>query len=109
MQESAGFIHGVQMVQLVAGIFFIKALYEIYNSRFATEGFMQTLADELDTTSTIRVNSLNPGPTRTKMRALAYPAEPPDLNPRPEDIINAYIYLIGPDSKGVTGQAHNAQ
>ena len=42
-------------------------------SKFAVEGLMQTLADEQDGTSEIRVNSLNPGATRTKMRAKAYP------------------------------------
>ncbi|MBE0953884.1 SDR family NAD(P)-dependent oxidoreductase, partial [Escherichia coli] len=42
-------------------------------SKFATEGLMQTLADELDGTSAIRANSVNPGATRTSMRALAYP------------------------------------
>ncbi len=30
-------------------------------SKFATEGFMQVLADELENTSKVRVNSLNPG------------------------------------------------
>ena len=45
-------------------------------SKFATEGMMEVLADELSDTN-IRVNSLNPGGTRTAMRAAAYPAEDP--------------------------------
>jgi len=40
LEESMPFMMGIQMLQLVAGIFFIKALYEIYQSRFATEGFL---------------------------------------------------------------------
>lgn len=45
-------------------------------SKFATEGMMQVLAHECDGT-TVRVNSINPGATRTEMRAKAYPAENP--------------------------------
>ena len=45
---------------------------------------MQTLADELSSTSNIRVNSLNPGGTRTAMRQAAYPAEDPTLSPSGE-------------------------
>lgn len=46
-------------------------------SKFALEGLMQTLADELRDRAAIRVNSLNPGRLRTRMRAQAYPAEDP--------------------------------
>ncbi|NLD00242.1 MAG: YciK family oxidoreductase [Gammaproteobacteria bacterium] len=77
-------------------------------SKFATEGLMQVMADELDDTN-IRANSLNPGGTRTDMRAHAYPGENPDNNPTPAEIMPLYLYLMGPDSKGVTGQAFNAQ
>ena len=78
-------------------------------SKFATEGLMQTLADELDGMGTVRANSINPGATRTGMRAQAYPAEAPEKNPPPEAIMPVYLYLMGPDSKGVNGQAFNAQ
>ena len=78
-------------------------------SKFATEGMMQVLADELENISNIRVNSLNPGATRTRMRASAYPGEDPNSLKAPEDIMSAYLYLMGDDSEGVTGQAFNAQ
>ena len=78
-------------------------------SKFATEGLMQTLADELENTSNIRVNSLNPGATRTAMRATAYPAENPNTLPTPEDIMPAYLYLMGDDSMEIKGQALDAQ
>ena len=78
-------------------------------SKFAVEGLMQVLADEQDGTSAIRVNSLNPGATRTAMRAAAYPGEPPETNPEPADIMPAFLYLLGPDSKGTNGQALDAQ
>ncbi|MNZ26680.1 putative oxidoreductase YciK [compost metagenome] len=78
-------------------------------SKFATEGLMQVLADECDGTSAVRANSVNPGATRTGMRAQAYPGENPFNNPMPEDIMPVYLYLMGPDSAGVNGQALDAQ
>jgi NAD(P)-dependent dehydrogenase (short-subunit alcohol dehydrogenase family) len=78
-------------------------------SKFATEGMMQVLADELENVSRIRVNSINPGATRTRMRALAYPAEDASILKTPEQIVPAYLYLLGPASTGVTGQALDAQ
>ena len=78
-------------------------------SKFATEGFMQVLAGELENTSKVRVNSLNPGATNTAMRRTAYPGEQPTDNPAPEDIMASYLYLMGDDSIGVTGQPLNAQ
>lgn len=77
-------------------------------SKFAVEGLMQTLADELDSTSTVRVNTLNPGATRTNMRMSAYPGEAADANPTPEEIMPAYLWLMGRDSHGVHGQALDA-
>ncbi|MDE1462305.1 YciK family oxidoreductase [Spartinivicinus poritis] len=78
-------------------------------SKFATEGMMQTLADEEEGIGPVRVNTINPGATRTHMRAQAYPAENPEQLPAPEDIMNVYLYLLGPDSQKVTGQAFDAQ
>ncbi len=78
-------------------------------SKFATEGLMQVLADEVDGISRVRANSVNPGATRTGMRAHAYPGENPQTNPLPEAIMPVYLYLMGPDSQGVNGQAFDAQ
>lgn len=78
-------------------------------SKFATEGMMQVLADELENVSRIRVNSINPGATRTRMRAMAYPAEDASTLKTPEQIVPAYLYLLGPASTGVTGHALDAQ
>jgi NAD(P)-dependent dehydrogenase (short-subunit alcohol dehydrogenase family) len=78
-------------------------------SKFATEGLMQVLADELGATSTIRVNSLNPGAVNTAMRRSAYPAEPPTTNPSPEDIIREWVYLMSDASSELNGEALSAQ
>ena len=78
-------------------------------SKFAVEGMMQVLADEQDGTSNIRVNSVNPGATRTRMRAKAYPNEQAETNPKPEDIMPVFLYLLGPDGKAHNGEAFDAQ
>ncbi|PVV08098.1 MAG: YciK family oxidoreductase [gamma proteobacterium symbiont of Ctena orbiculata] len=77
-------------------------------SKFAIEGLMQTLAEELES-SQIRVNSIAPGPTQTALRAWAYPGEDPTSLPLPDQIMNNYLYLMGPDSKEIKGQALSAQ
>ena len=78
-------------------------------SKFANEGLMQVLADEMDGICPGRANSINPGATRTDMRAQAYPGENPASNPLPADIMPLYLYLMGPDSTGINGQAFDAQ
>ena len=87
-----------------------KAYWGAYAvSKFATEGFMQVLASELENTSKIRVNSLNPRATNTAMRRAAYPGENPATNPAPQNIMPAYLFLMGDDSAGITGKAFDAR
>jgi len=86
-----------------------RAFWGAYSvSKFATEGLSQVLADE-HRHSNLKVNCINPGATRTNMRLEAFPAEDRDALKRPEEILPAYIYLLGPDSQGVTGQSIDAQ
>ena len=87
-----------------------RAYWGAYSaSKFGIEGLMQILADELEENSAVRVNSINPGRVRTAMRAAAYPAENPAELLTPADIVVPYLYLMGPDSVGVHGQALDAQ
>ncbi|WP_425642990.1 YciK family oxidoreductase [Marinomonas gallaica] len=87
-----------------------KAYWGAYAvSKFATEAMMQLLADELENISQIRVNAINPGATRTNMRAFAYPAEDPNTLKTPEDIMPLYLYLMGNDSADVNGESLDAQ
>ena len=78
-------------------------------SKFGTEGLTEVLADETQEAGRIRVNCINPGRTRTAMRHAAYPAEDPDTLAAPDEILAGYLYLMGPDSRGVTGQSLDAQ
>lgn len=78
-------------------------------SKFAVEGLMQTLADEVGSTSNIRVNSINPGGTRTAMRQAAYPAENPDSQPAPEALMPVYLYMLSKEASSIHGQAINVR
>jgi NAD(P)-dependent dehydrogenase (short-subunit alcohol dehydrogenase family) len=78
-------------------------------SKFATEGFMQILASEVENITSIRVNSLNPGRARTMMRRQAYPAEDINTLPLPETLTGPYIALLGPASRGITGETFDGQ
>lgn len=77
-------------------------------SKFGVEGLSQVLAEELAKTR-IRVNCINPGATRTDMRLQAYPAEDRSRLATPEEVLGPYVYLLGPDSRGVTGESLDAQ
>ena len=86
-----------------------RAFWSAYAiSKFATEGMMQTWADELDKTN-IRVNCINPGATRTGMRARAYPAEDASQLKTPKDLMPLYLYLMSSKSDRINGQSIDAQ
>ncbi len=74
-------------------------------AKFGTEGLMQTLAEETRDSSAIRVNSIDPGVLRTGLRARLYPGEDPSTLPPPETATASFLYLLGPDSRGITGRA----
>jgi NAD(P)-dependent dehydrogenase (short-subunit alcohol dehydrogenase family) len=78
-------------------------------SKFGVEGLMQVLAQEASGSTRIRVNSVNPGPTRTAMRRQAFPAEDPARLPEPESILAPFLFLLGPAGQGVNGQAIDSQ
>ncbi len=77
-------------------------------SKFGTEGLSQVLADE-HRHGNLRVNCINPGATRTGMRLEAFPGEDRDKLKRPEEVLAPYLFLLGPDGKGITGESLDAQ
>lgn len=87
-----------------------KAYWGAYSlTKFATESMMQIFSEELENTSNVRVNSIDPGRVRTKMRAAAYPAEDPLSLVDAKDIMNAYLYLMSNDSLETKGESISAQ
>ena len=77
-------------------------------SKFAVEGFTQMLAQEVKDFG-IRANAVNPGATRTEMRAVAYPDEDPLTLPAPEKIVPVFVYLASDAARAVTGGSFEAQ
>jgi NAD(P)-dependent dehydrogenase (short-subunit alcohol dehydrogenase family) len=77
-------------------------------SKFGIEALSQILAAE-NRHVPIRVNCINPGPTRTALRRQAYPAEDRNASRSPESVLAPYLYLLGPDSRNVTGLSLDAQ
>lgn len=69
---------------------------------------MQVLADEYQNRH-LRVNCINPGGTRTGMRASAFPTEDPNKLKTPADIMPLYLWLMGDDSRRKTGMTFDAQ
>jgi NAD(P)-dependent dehydrogenase (short-subunit alcohol dehydrogenase family) len=67
------------------------------------ENLAEILTDELENTG-VRVNVINPGGTRTKMRTRAYPAENAAALPTPESVAPPYLYLLGGASRAIRGQ-----
>jgi NAD(P)-dependent dehydrogenase (short-subunit alcohol dehydrogenase family) len=77
-------------------------------SKFAVEGLTQVLADELKQWN-VRANAVNPGGTRTAMRAEAYPEEDPNTLPTAEEITPVFVYLASDEAASVTGQSLDAR
>lgn len=61
-------------------------------SKGALETMVRTYAEEV-AKSQVRVNLINPGPTRTSMRAAAYPGEDPASLKPPEAVTEAFVAL----------------
>ncbi|UUX49371.1 SDR family NAD(P)-dependent oxidoreductase [Nisaea acidiphila] len=67
-------------------------------SKAALEAMVRSYAAE-NARGTIRANLLNPGPTRTKMRATAYPGEDQATVKPPEDLVPLFLELAAPDCR----------
>lgn len=77
-------------------------------SKFGVEALTQIWSQELRPYH-IRVNVVNPGRVRTEMRRAAYPDEDPNTLPRPEEILDVFVYLASDESRAMTGQRFQAQ
>ena len=76
-------------------------------TKFGVEGLTQAWADELKEEK-VRVNAVNPGGTRTQMRAAGYPQEDPLTLPTPEEIAPVFVWLARADTQ-ITGESLDAR
>jgi NAD(P)-dependent dehydrogenase (short-subunit alcohol dehydrogenase family) len=80
-----------------------RAFWGAYgSSKAALEALLGAYADETAYTGRIRVHIIDPGATRTRMRALAFPGEEPEQVKPPEVVAQAIVSHIVADS--MTGQ-----
>jgi len=78
-------------------------------AKHGIETLAQVLFLELENTSSVRVNTVNPGPCATALRQAAYPGEDPATLPQPDDLMPVYLYLMGDDSLKENGRQFSAQ
>ena len=74
-------------------------------SKSGLSALVKIQAQEWAGLSNLRVNLLVPGPVDSPQRQHTHPGEAARSRRRPEAIMPAYLYLMGPDSRGVSGEA----
>ena len=79
------------------------------SAKHGVEALMRVMFLEMENTSAIRVNTVNPGPCATALRRSAFPNEDPSTLPQPGDLVPVYLYLMGADSLHENGKAFSAQ
>lgn len=78
-------------------------------SKAGIDALTRILADELENNTPVRVHGINPGPVRTRMRTVAYPGEDPEQLVRPDDVVTAYLYLLGTPARDWHGKLLHIQ
>lgn len=78
-------------------------------SKWGIEALVKTWAQELEITPQVRINALVPGPVQSPLRMKTHPAEVRETLPTAESLMPTYLYLMGPDSRGHSGEIFDAQ
>lgn len=78
-------------------------------SKQMIEGMSTIFTEETKNHTALRFNCINPGATRTNMRAHAFPGENPMTLKTPEDIMPVYVYLMTDMASGIKGQVIHCQ
>jgi NAD(P)-dependent dehydrogenase (short-subunit alcohol dehydrogenase family) len=78
-------------------------------SKSGVEALARVLADEVEHYGNVRVNALNPGPVRTRMRRQAFPAEDPMKLITPDEVAPAFLWLLSAASRGTNGRTLSSQ
>lgn len=74
-------------------------------AKYAIEGLVKGWSQELSVSPSLRMNTYDPGPMQTDLRAKGFLAEEVQKLPFATVAVPGLLYLLGPDSAGVTGQA----
>ncbi|MBU0593922.1 MAG: YciK family oxidoreductase [Pseudomonadota bacterium] len=73
-------------------------------SKAAGEVLVKMWAQELELHPNLRINGIVPGPVQSTQRVRTHPGELVESMPLPESLMPQYLYLMGGDSRGVSGQ-----
>lgn len=73
-------------------------------AKCALEGLVKIWAQELELYPSLRINTLIPGAVQSPQRARTHPGEIKSGLPGPEALMPLYLYLMGQDSRGLSGQ-----
>ncbi|SEP42036.1 YciK family oxidoreductase [Nitrosovibrio sp. Nv6] len=68
------------------------------------EALVKIQAQEWEILPSLRINTLIPGPVHTPQRTRTHPGEVKQSLRQPQDLMSCYLYLMGPDSKAVSGK-----
>jgi short-subunit dehydrogenase len=75
-----------------------RAFWGLYGAtKAAFENLVLSYGEEVRNLTKVRVALLNPGATRTKMRARAYPGEAPESVKPPEAVAERIVALLAED------------
>lgn len=77
-------------------------------SKSAAETMAAIWAEEMSTFPNVRINTVIPGPVQAPQRRKSHPGEITENLPDAASIMPLYLYLMGHDSAGVTGQVFEA-
>lgn len=88
----------------------VRAFWGAYAlSKQGIEGMSKIFTQETQNHTALRFNVINPGATRTNMRAHAFPGENPNTLKTPADIMSPYVYLMSDEASGIKGQVIDCQ
>jgi NAD(P)-dependent dehydrogenase (short-subunit alcohol dehydrogenase family) len=77
-------------------------------SKSGLETLMKIQAAEWQDSANLRANAIIPGPVASPSRAKTHPGEVAASQRQPAELMPAYLYLMGPDSRNVSGTVVDA-
>ena len=90
-----GETHGLRPAAYWGGFAVSKSALAAYNT---------IQAQEWDALPSLRINLVVPGKVDSPQRGRTHPGETRESRARPESLMPLYLYLLGPDSAGVSGK-----
>lgn len=73
-------------------------------AKAGVEVYVKIQAEEWTLFPNLRINALIPGPVHSPQRVKTHPGELKSKLLQPVDLMGPYLYLMGPDSKGRSGE-----